>query len=134
MKYFSIEELCKSNVAVKNNIDNTPTPSVIKNLTILIEECLDKVRDLWGNPLYVNSGYRCPSLNKKVGGARNSHHLLGFAADITTKSKENNKQLFELIKNSGLEYTQLIDENNGEWIHISHIPSNLKRENLYLSK
>ena len=105
MKYFSISELTFSTRARELHIDNTPfSYEVIDNLTNLTENLLDPIRDTWGRPLQVNSGYRCPALNKAVGGKPTSQHLKGEAADITAGSKAENKKLFETIKESGLVY------------------------------
>lgn len=120
LKYFTISELTKSSVADAHHINNQPSPEVVDNLERLITYCLDPIREAWGKPIYVNSGYRCEELNNKVKGAKNSQHLLGKAADITTKSVENNKKLFELIQSSGVDFDQLIDENNYGWIHVSY--------------
>jgi uncharacterized protein YcbK (DUF882 family) len=62
-----------------------------------------------GNPITVNSGYRCPELNKAIGGVANSQHLIGQAADISMGDKKSNKVLFDTIKELG-KYDQLIDE------------------------
>ena len=59
MKYFTIEELCKSSVAKKNKIDNTPSEEIIENLTEFTDEFLDKLREAWGSPIKVSSGFRC---------------------------------------------------------------------------
>ena len=105
MKYFSISELTYSTKARELDIDNTPfSLTIIDNLTNLTENLLDHIREMWGKPLHVNSGYRCPALNKAVGGKPTSQHLKGEAADITTGSKAENKKLFEMIKGSGLVY------------------------------
>lgn len=105
MKYFSISELTYSTKAKELHIDNTPfSLTIIDNLTNLIENLLDPIREAWGKSLHVNSGYRCPALNKAVGGKSTSQHLKGEAADITTGSKADNKKLFEMIKESGLVY------------------------------
>lgn len=89
----------------------------------LLIELLDKIREQWGAPIKVNSGYRCPKLNEAVKGAKSSQHMTGQAADITVGSKDKNKKLFKLIEGmhqSGeIEYDQLIDEYNYSWIHIS---------------
>ena len=77
MKYFTIKELCKSNTAIKYGIDNTPTPEVEQNLIALIENVLDPLREAWGSPIIINSGYRCPILNKAVGGSKTSSHMSG---------------------------------------------------------
>ena len=120
MKYFTISELTRSDKARELHIDNTPfSYEVVANLENLIENILDPIREAWGKPLHVNSGYRCPALNKAVGGKPTSQHLKGEAADITAGSKAENKKLFEMIKESGLVYDQLIDEYGFSWVHIS---------------
>lgn len=133
MKYFTIEELCKSTKAKQHNIDNTPTEEVKNNLEELINNLLDPIREKWGGPITVNSGYRCKELNKLVGGAKTSDHLYGFAADITVGDKEKNKKLFNLICNSNLKWKQLIKEYGFSWIHISYDPNNLKQQVLSIS-
>ena len=120
MTYFSISELTHSDKARELHIDNTPfSYTIVDNLTNLIDNLLDPIREAWGKPIHVNSGYRCPALNKAVGGKPTSQHLKGEAADITTGSKAENKKLFEMIKDSGLVYDQLIDEYGFSWVHIS---------------
>ena len=84
MKWFSIKELCKSSTAKKLNIDNTPTAEIEKNLTVLIEECLDPIREKFGNPIMVASGYRCPQLNAACGGSPTSEHCLDQNTEILT--------------------------------------------------
>lgn len=132
MKYFSIKELCKSSTAKKLNIDNTPSAEIEKNLTVLIEGCLDPIREKFGNPIIVTSGYRCPQLNAACGGSPTSEHKTGFAADIDTSD---NSRLWDVITSGDFKWTQLINEypdENGEpsWIHISYNPDNLKCEKL----
>lgn len=85
----------------------------------LMEKCLDPIREAWGNPIAVNSGYRSHALNVAVGGSPTSQHLTGEAADITTGSVAGNRQLFDIIQNIGVSFDQLIDEDNYRWIHIS---------------
>ena len=80
---------------------------------------LDPLREWYGKPVTVNSGYRCPQLNRMVGGAASSQHLKGEAADITAGSKEENRKLFDYIK-SHLPFDQLIDEKNYSWVHVSY--------------
>lgn len=128
-KYFSIAELTKSETANKRKIDNKPTKEVENCLNQLIDNILDPLRKAYGQPIIVSSGYRCPKLNKAVGGARTSQHTLGQAADIHTKanSKESNKQLFELIKQLKLPFDQLINEYNYSWVHVSYSPRNRRQ-------
>lgn len=134
-KYFSLDELCHSDTAKARGIDNTPSEEVKKNLEALIENVLDPLREAYGKPIYVNSGYRCPALNKAVGGASNSEHLAmngSAAADLDTHSYYENKKLFELAQRLKLPYRQLIDEANMSWIHISYNPNDIKRQVLKL--
>ena len=131
MKYFTLKELTRSATAEAKGIDNTPTPEVEKNLTLLVENVLDPLRKLSGKPITVNSGYRCPELNKAVGGSKTSDHVKGFAADITGGSKEENERLFYLIK-CNFNFKQLIDEKDFSWVHVSYDPSNLKNQILKL--
>lgn len=119
MKYFTITELSQSSTATQKGIDNTPNPDIIKNLESLVEHILDPLREKFGKPIIVNSGYRCPALNKAVGGSKTSHHMTGLAADITGGSVAKNRILFSLIQELDLPFDQLIDEKNYKWIHVS---------------
>lgn len=131
MKYFTINELTKSSTAEAKGIDNTPAPEVERNLTALVDNVLDPLREIYGKPITVNSGYRCPELNKAVGGSATSDHVKGFAADITAGSKEENERLFNIIKHN-FHFSQLIDEKNFSWVHVSYNPNNLKNQTLKL--
>lgn len=119
MKYFSINELCRSDTANRLGIDNTPNEEVKANLIALIENVLDPIREWYGKPIYVNSGYRCPELNKAVGGVNNSQHVNGQAADIDVFDEKENKKIFDYIVNY-LNFDQCLWENNGAWIHVSY--------------
>lgn len=127
MKYFTIKELCKSSTAIQKGIDNTPNSEIVSNLEQLVDKILDPLREEFGEPIIVNSGYRSPALNKAVKGAANSQHVSGQAADITAGSKFGNKRLFILAQKLNLPFDQLIDEKNYSWIHISHSPRNRKQ-------
>ena len=119
MKYFTIKELCKSATATQKGIDNTPNSEIVKNLTQLVDNILDPLREKYGKPIRVNGGYRCPALNKAVGGSKTSQHMQGLAADITVGSQTKNKQLFDLIISMNLPFDQLIDEHKFNWVHVS---------------
>lgn len=132
-RYFTLGELCKSDTALARGISNTPQDQeTIDRLHALMDECLDKVREMWGKPIGVNSGYRSPELNRAVGGAKNSQHLRGEASDITTGSKENNRKLFNMILASDIPYDQLIDESGYRWLHISYRKGGNRRQVLHL--
>lgn len=77
------------------------------NVEALVENVLDPARQMFGGPVVVNSGYRCPKHNKTVGGVANSQHMKGEAADITTGTAEGNKRLAEIIESNG-KFDQLI--------------------------
>lgn len=128
-KYFTINELTKSSTAQRLHINNNPTQEVKDNLNKLIDNILDPLRELYGKPIIVNSGYRCTKLNKAIGGAKNSQHLVGQASDIRTvqNTKESNKELFDLIKNSKLPFDQLINEYDYNWVHVSYSPRNRRQ-------
>lgn len=128
MKYFTIEELSKTN---HKNIDNTPDEVSTINLITLVDNVLDPLRQWYGKPIIVNSGYRCNKLNIAVKGATNSQHLFGEAADITAGSKTENKKLFEYIRDN-LEFDQLINESNFTWIHVSFRKDRLRKQILKL--
>lgn len=118
-KYFTLDELTRSDMARRYGIDNVPDEQVVSCLESLVCHVLDPVREMWGNPITVNSGYRCSELNGVVGGKRTSQHLKGEAADITTGSREDNRKLFFMIGNSDVPFDQLIDESDYSWIHVS---------------
>ena len=127
MKYFTINELCKSTTAKKNKIDNTPSEEIIENLTEFTEEVLDKLREVWGSPIKVSSGFRCEKLNKKIGGSKTSSHLKGYAADLVPVNGDIDGLVecaIELSKT--FNYDQIIDEYSGNkhWLHIGY--KNLK--------
>ena len=132
MKYFSITELTASATAQREGIDNSPTKSVHQLLLVLVEKLLAPIREAWGEPIVVSSGYRCPELNTLVGGAKNSHHLLGCAADIIAGNKADHRRLFNLIQQmheSGqIRFTQLIAERDYRWLHISYVPGMLSNQ------
>lgn len=125
MKYFTIEELCASQTARKRGIKNVPNEEERLNLIALVGAVLDPLREEYGKPIYVTSGYRCAVINKAVGGVTGSQHLRGEAADIVTGAgKAENYKLGRLLVALG-NYDQVIFENvgakslNPEWIHVS---------------
>lgn len=123
--------MTKSNTATAKGIDNTPDQTITDNLTKLIEAVLDPLREWYGKPIIVNSGYRCEALNKAIGGAKSSQHMLGEAADITVGSKEENEKLFDYIKDN-LEFDQLINESDFSWVHVSYREGRLRKQVLEL--
>lgn len=134
MRFFTLQELYKSETAAKYGLTNVPDDSVKKNLIALIDNVLDPLREAYGKPVYISSGYRSPTVNALVKGSKTSHHMRGMAADIYTKEgKAGNKKLFELVKKLNLPFTQMIDENNMSWVHLSYDPKNVKRQILKMN-
>ena len=152
MKYFTISELTASATAQRESIDNRPPKCAYHLLHVLVDQLLDPIREAWGEPIVVSSGYRCKELNALVGGVKNSHHLLGCAADIIAGNRDAHRRLFQLIqqmqREGKIRFTQLIwggakgaplattedlssqrsvaCDSDGRWIHISYVPSDLK--------
>lgn len=122
MKHFTIKELTASVTAQRLDIDNTPTAEAVANLQQLVANVLDPLRETYGRPIYVNSGYRCPALNRAVGGVPSSQHLTGEAADITAGNNRENRRLLGLIKKMKLPVDQVIDEQDCTWLHVSYGP------------
>ena len=145
-KYFTFDELIHSDTADRLGIDNTPTSEAVSNLNDLVTNVLDNLRDSWGRPIIVTSGYRCKELNAAVGGTHNSQHLKGQAADIVSDDfeafrrfvrrwcKDNNvpSDGFTL---GGNEFDQCIFEHSSgrEWIHISYVEGRNRRQMLDLN-
>jgi len=131
MKYFELEEFIKSDTAKKYSIDNTPSKLVEGHIVQLVEGLLDPMRDAWADfcrrkgyircGIKVTSGYRCPTLNSKVGGKSNSAHLTGYAADLVPLNGETEVFIWYIqkwLKNNNIMFDQCIDEHN-KWLHIA---------------
>ena len=134
---FSLDELTKSDTAIRKGIDNTPDEVVLANLQDLVNNILQPVRDKFGR-VKITSGYRSPLLNSSIGGSKTSHHCYGFAADFEVEGKDN-KELAEWIRDN-LQFTQLIlefytpgDPNSG-WVHCSYDAKDLKAQVLTATK
>ncbi len=115
---------------MREGIDNRPSKCAYHLLHVLVDQLLDPIHEAWGELIVVSSGYRCKELNTLIGGVKNSHHILGCAADIIAGNKADHRRLFKLIQQmqqqGQIRFTQLIWESNGRWIHISYVPSDLR--------
>ncbi len=105
---FSLTEMVKSETALRHGMENTPGEAEIAALRLLCEKVLQPVRDHYGVGVKVNSGYRSPDVNSKVGGSRTSDHCLGQASDIEIPGVANADLAVWIMEN--LDYTQLILE------------------------
>ena len=135
---FSLAEMVKSDTALRHDMDNTPGEAEIANLKTLCEKVLQPVRDHFQTGVKVNSGFRHPEVNAKVGGSKTSDHCKGQAADIEIPGIANADLAVWIMEN--LTYTQLILEfytpgvPDSGWVHVSYDPANLKKQNLTATK
>ena len=119
--YFNLKEFERSSVADKYNIDNTIPKELVPHIEELID-FLNPIREVWGKPIIVTSGYRCNELNKKVGGVSNSAHTIGYGVDLVSGdfSVFSNfiKSYFQ--SHPEVKFDQVIIERSGksQWIHI----------------
>lgn len=114
--HFTIEEMSRSDWAIRNDVPNTPSAEVTDNLYKLCTLVLEPLRTQIGRPIIVSSGYRSPTVNKAVGGATNSAHLTGRAADITAVGMTASA-LARFIRRSGITVDKCIEE-FGQWVHV----------------
>lgn len=128
-KNFTLVELISSETALRRGIDNNPPTAAINQLKILVENVLQPLRDRYGKPINVTSGYRSPRLNKAIGGSSTSQHCFGQAVDFTVP-KEDYKEVFEIIK--GIEFDQAIwefgNDHAPQWIHVSYNAQNNRKQ------
>ena len=122
-KYFSVDELYKSETANKNRINNFPDDLSYYHLYEILPY-LDALREAWGSPLIVTSGYRCPELNKILGGVSNSAHLTGYAVDLVSNNHPTivlYRFIEDWLKRNNYKFDQLIYEKSKytSWVHLS---------------
>lgn len=124
-KNLSLQEMLKSRTATRLGLSNSPNEEHVKNMQALAENIFQPLRDYFGVPIHISSGYRSEALNNAIGGSKSSQHCKGEAMDIDRDgySQPNNAQIFEYIKNN-LDFDQMIWEfgtqQNPEWVHVSH--------------
>jgi hypothetical protein len=129
---FTLAEMTKSETALRHDMDNTPGEKEIGNLKLLCEKVLQPVRDHYGKGVKVNSGFRHPEVNAKVGGSKTSDHCRGQAADIEIPGVPN-AELAAWIRDN-LEFRQLILEfytpgiPDSGWVHVSYIAEDNKKQ------
>ena len=124
-KNLSLSEVTKSNTAMRRGIDNSPTETHIENLKYIAEKVFQPIRNHFGVPIYISSGYRSQALNEVIGGSPRSFHSHGMALDLDQDGRNrgvSNADVFFYIKEC-LPFTELIwefgDENNPNWVHVA---------------
>lgn len=119
-EHLELSEVIRSESAKRNGISNMPTPEHIENFKILATKVFEPIREHFGVPIRISSGYRSAELNKCVGGSATSQHSSGEAIDIDQdQTTITNKQVFEYIRDN-LVFDQLINEFNYAWVHVSY--------------
>lgn len=131
----SLKEATKSNTATRLGIKNEPEQWEINNLRAVAENIFQPIRDHFGIPIGVSSGYRCKELNKAIGGSKYSQHMIGEALDIDADiyGKVTNAEIFNYIKDN-LEWDQMIwefgDDEEPNWVHVSYKETGQNRKQL----
>lgn len=133
MKNFKLSEFFVSSTADKNGIKNEPSlderATIVRNINLLVDNVLDPVRDKFCTPVIITSGYRCPQVNKLVGGSKNSQHMSGCAADFHIKGGAYlmMRQVFLNIYDT-MDFDQLIYYRSKNIIHVSYVENGNRHE------
>lgn len=133
MKHFNLSEFFRSSTAAKNGIKNEPSPdekaTIVRNINLLVDNVLDPIRDKLCTPVIITSGYRCPRVNKLVGGVNNSQHMSGCAADFHVKgfTRSMMYNVFFGIYYA-IDFDQIIYYRNKNIIHISYVENGNRHE------
>jgi hypothetical protein len=129
-EHLDLSEVIRSDSAKRNGISNMPTEEHIANFMLLAEKIFEPIREHFGVPIRISSGYRSKELNAKIGGSATSQHSSGEALDIDMDGTSiSNKQIFDYIKDN-LEFDQLINEFNYSWVHVSYKSTGKQRKQI----
>lgn len=131
-EHLSLAEVIRSESAKRHGVSNMPTEQHIKNFKLLAEKVFEPIREHFGKPIHISSGYRSQSLNGIIGGSLSSQHCKGEALDLDMDGTDiTNKQIFDFIKDH-LEFDQLIWEfgtkDNPNWVHVSYSSTDKQRK------
>lgn len=125
-----LSEVIRSESAKRLGVNNTPTAEHIENLKALAENIFQPIRDHFGVPIRISSGYRSAVLNKKIGGAKVSQHLSGEALDLDNDNTSiTNKEIFDFIVEN-LDFDQVINEFDYSWVHVSYTTKRKNRKQI----
>lgn len=133
-KNLALAEVMRSETAKRKGISNMPTPEHIENFKLLAEKVFQPIREHFGVPIYISSGYRSKALNTAIGGSLTSQHCSGEAIDIDMDGTSvTNAQIFNYIKDN-LSFDQLIWEfgtdSNPNWVHVSYESTGKQRKQI----
>lgn len=139
-KHLSLAEVTRSDSAKRNGISNQPTPEHLENFKKLAENIFEPIREHFGKPISISSGYRSKELNAKIGGSLTSQHCSGEAIDIDmdgTPDGVTNRMVFDYIK-ANLNFDQLIwefgDTKSPDWVHVSYESTGKQRKQVLRAK
>lgn len=128
-EHLSLIEVTRSEYAKRNGINNMPNAEHTENLIELARKIFEPIRVQLNKPIYISSGYRSKALNAAIGGSKTSQHTKGEALDIDQGNKKDNKEIFDFIKDN-LEFDQLINEFDYDWVHVSYNTSGKQRKSV----
>jgi hypothetical protein len=135
-KHLSLAEVSRSETAKRKGINNTPSGEHLANFKLLAENIFEPIREHFGVPIHISSGYRSKELNSAINGSLTSQHCEGQAIDIDMDGSTNgvtNKMVFDYIKDN-LNFDQLIYEfgtdKNPDWVHVSYESSGKQRKQI----
>jgi hypothetical protein len=137
-KNLALAEVTRSETAKRKGISNMPTPEHLENFKKLAENVFQPIREHFGVPIHISSGYRSAALNKAVGGSASSQHCTGEAIDIDMDGTSiTNAQIFNFIKDN-LNFDQMIWEfgtdKNPDWVHVSYESTGKQRKQILVAK
>jgi hypothetical protein len=137
-KNLALAEVTRSETAKRKGISNMPTPEHLENFKKLAENIFQPIREHFGVPIHISSGYRSKALNTAVGGSLSSQHCTGEAIDIDMDGTDiTNAQIFHFIKDN-LNFDQLIAEfpenSNPAWVHVSYESTGKQRKQILVAK
>ena len=133
-KHLSLAEVSRSETAKRKGINNTPSGEHLENFKKLAENIFEPIREHFGVPIHISSGYRSKELNAAVGGSASSQHCQGEAIDIDMDGTSiTNAEIFNYIKDN-LEFDQLLWEfgtnTNPDWVHVSYESTGKQRKQI----
>ena len=133
-EHFTLEEMITSETAKERGFNEQLTPPllVVACLKLLCSQLLEPLRDALGGPIYISSGWRCPRLNAAVGGVLDSQHVTGEAADCAFAGPGGNQAIIDTVNKLGVQFDQMINENNLQWVHLSWSSKQRRMEKLML--
>ena len=136
-EHFTLNEMLKSQTALRMGLDNSPEPDQLENLISLCESVLEPIRQHWNRPVIVSSGFRAPAVNRAIGSKDSSQHARGEAADIEIPGIDNLVLYYWIAEE--IDFDQLIlefytGEPSSGWVHVSYVGDENRHQTLRIDK